>query len=418
MTQDLTVNGTNQNFNEYSGTANVQQAPGDPRPAFTLSQGPPSFKYQLLADGSSPFLGTNYSARNADWYDPNSRLPYIMNWSAGFQYEFLHNWLAEISYQGNAGVGLSNSWNINQIPLNISTNTTLLNQIFTATQNFKPYPQFGAVNLYSNFGHSTYHAATVRVEKRYATGLTLLGLYTYAKAIDESDGDGGASGVDYYNRSLEKGVAGFSFTHHLQTTLAYELPLGKGRRFMNRGGILNQILGNWEVTTNWLVISGDPATVTYTGSPNRYLPQGSSRPTALSPDYKTPDWNIGPNRFPTTAQNPYLKFSAFAYPAAFTVGAMGRNTYTGPANNWMQLGLSKTFVIRERFRLMLRAEGNNFPFKHPQLMNANSAYNANSPATFGTFTSLRNPFRRTGSVAATRFTGRPRPVLRGAICLS
>ena len=147
---------------------------------------------------------------------------------------------------------------------------------------------------------------------------------------------------------------------------------------------------------HWLLVSGDPATVTYAGSPFRYLPQGSSRPNVLTPDYKTADWSIGPNRFPTQAQNPYLKFSAFAYPAAFTVGSIGRNTFTGPANNWMQLGLSKTFSIRERFRFMLRAEGNNFPFKHPQLMNANSTYNANNANLFGTFTSLRQPFSEPG----------------------
>jgi len=396
MTQDLTVTGINQNFNDYVGTANIQQLPGDPRPAFTLSQGPPSFRYQVQPDGSTPFVGSNYSARNVDWYDPSMRLPYIMNWSAGFQYEFVRNWLAELSYQGNAGVGLLNSWNINQIPLNVSNDLAVLNQIFTASQNYKPYPQFGSVNLSSNFGHSTYHAGTVRVERRYSAGLTLLALYTWSKALNESDGDGAASGVNYYNRRLEKGVAGYSFTHHYQTTLTWELPLGKGRPLLNRAGLLNQIVGNWDVTIHWLLVSGDPATVTFAGSPNRYLPVGSSRPNVLAPDYKTPDWDIGPNLFPTTAQNPYLRFSDFAYPAAYAVGTIGRNTFTGPANNWMQLGLSKSWVIRERFRFMLRAEGNNFPFKHPQLMNTNSTYNANTKNTFGTFTSLRQPFSEPG----------------------
>src|SRR5207302_2754723 len=130
LTQDQTVNGINQNFNEYQGTANVQQSPGDPRPAFRLSQGPPAFSYPILADGSTTFVGTNYSARNADWYDPNSRMPYVVMWSAGLQHEFVHNWLVELNYQGNAGIGLLESWNINQIPLNISSNPATLLQIF------------------------------------------------------------------------------------------------------------------------------------------------------------------------------------------------------------------------------------------------------------------------------------------------
>lgn len=81
-----------------------------------------------------------------------------------------------MNYVGNAGVGLLNSWNVNQIPLDISTNRATLDQIFTQTQLYRPYPQFGNINLFSNFGHSTYHSGTARVEKRYTQGLTLIGL--------------------------------------------------------------------------------------------------------------------------------------------------------------------------------------------------------------------------------------------------
>jgi len=62
----------------------------------------------------------------------------------------------------------------------------------------------------------------------------------------------------------------------------------------------------------------------------------------------------------------------------------------------MQLGLSKTWTIRERFKFALRAEGNNFPFKHPELLLPNAVYNANSANLFGTFTSLRQPFSDPG----------------------
>ena len=49
------------------------------------------------------------------------RMPYIMNWSGGFQWNFSQNWLMEATYQGSRGVRLLNGWDINQIPLNIST---------------------------------------------------------------------------------------------------------------------------------------------------------------------------------------------------------------------------------------------------------------------------------------------------------
>ena len=53
-----------------------------------------------------------------------------------------------------------------------------LQQIFQNYQNFKPYPQFGNINHYSNYGHNTYHGGTWRVEKRYSAGITLNAFYT------------------------------------------------------------------------------------------------------------------------------------------------------------------------------------------------------------------------------------------------
>jgi hypothetical protein len=410
MTTDLTVNDINQNFGEYTGTANIEALPGDPRHVFRLSQGPPPINYAVQSGGSVPFVGSNYGARVAERYDPNMRMPYIMNWSAGFQYEFAHNWLVEAIYQGTAGVGLLNNWDTNVIPLDISRDPAVLNQIFQAAQNYKPYPQFGPIYLYSNFGHSTYHSGTLRVERRFSAGLSLLALYTFAKALDENDADGNATGITYYNRSLEKGRAGYDIRHHYLNLLTYELPLGKGRRFLNRGGILNQVLGDWAVTWPLTLQSGPPTTVTFSGSPNRYLP-GASRPNALVPMEQAvvQGWDPGPNRFPTSAQNPYLRFDAFAYPAAFTPGTLGRNTFESPGMTWVQLTVAKSWLfLGERLKGTLRADFNNLPFKQPQFAAPNSVYNANSPQTFGRFTSLLGPFASIG-------TSRPHIIIGGRI---
>jgi hypothetical protein len=409
MTQDLTVNDINQNFGEYTGTANVQAPSGDPRHVFRLSEGPPTTRYAVQSGGSVPFIGSNYSARVAERYDPNMRMPYIMNWSAGFQYEFARNWLVEAIYQGTAGVGLLNNWDMNSIPLDISRDPVALNRIFQDLQSYKPYPQFGAINFYSNFGHNTYHSSTLRVEKRYSAGLTLLGLYTLAKAIDENDADGAATGITYYNRRLEKGRAGYDIRHRYMSLLTYEFPLGKGRRWLNRGGVLNQAVGGWDVIWPLTFQSGPPTTVTFAGSPNRYLP-GASRPNALVPMEQAvvSGWNPGPNRFPTSAQNPYLLFNAFAYPAAFTPGTLGRNTFESPGMTWVQLTVAKSWSFGERFKGTLRADFNNLPFKQPQFAAPNSIYNANNPSTFGRFTSLLGPFASIG-------TSRPHIIIGGRV---
>jgi len=194
-----------------------------------LSQGPGPVQFTVAPDGSAPFVGsTNYASRNASWIDPNIRMPYIMNWSSGFQWEFMNNLLMEAMYQGSAGVGLLNNWDINTVPLNVSTDYATLANIRNNYQNFKPYPQFGSIQLYSNFGHNTYHSATIRMERRYRNGLFVNGFYTWSKNITDADVDGSASGVTYYNRRLEKGRSNFDISHRFVARSSMSCLTAKG----------------------------------------------------------------------------------------------------------------------------------------------------------------------------------------------
>ena len=74
-----------------------------------------------------------------------------------------------------------NAWNVNPVPLNISSDPATLNTIFTNYQSYRPYPNFGNINLWSNFGHSTYHSGTVKLEKRFSSGLTLTSFSTLSR---------------------------------------------------------------------------------------------------------------------------------------------------------------------------------------------------------------------------------------------
>lgn len=401
ITQDLFTNGIDQNFEEYQATAVIQPAPGDPSPAFRLSQGPPPVNFNVQPNGSVPFVGTNFSGRNASWFDPNMRLPYIMNWSAGMQWGFANNWLAELTYQGSAGVGLLNAWDVNTVPLNISNDPARLQQIFQATQNFKPYPQFGTVRLYSNFGHNTYHGGTLRMEKRYSAGMTLTGFYTFSKALNEADNDGDATGVTYYNRRLEKGRANYDIRHRFVSVLTYELPFGKSRRWMNSNSFVNAVLGGWDFAWTQTIQSGPPFTVTFADSPFNYLPgnyaSGAMRPNQVLPNAKVENWSVGPNLFPTSAQNAYLDINAFQYPAAFQVGTLGRNTVEAPGINWTQFSLSKSWSFFERARFILRWDVNN-AFKTPAYGVPNNVFSTRNPLGFARVgTATRGGFSDVGT---------------------
>ncbi|MBS1827284.1 MAG: TonB-dependent receptor [Acidobacteria bacterium] len=397
--QDIFATGTNILFQEYLANATVQSPVGDPRHAFRLSQGPPSFQYDRQADGSVPFIGNNFAGRGANWWDPNMRMPYVQSWSAGVQWGFAQNFVLDMQYQGQSGVGLINSWDMNVIPLDISRDLNVLNQIFTASQNYKPYRQFGGISHFSNYGHNTYHGGTIRVEKRYSGGLSFNAFYTYAKTLNETEADSGDNGVTFYNRRLEKGRSSTDIRHRFVSVMSYELPFGRGRKFMNQGALLNHVLGGWELTWTQTFQSGQPFTVGFGGSPNRYL-NGEARPNILTTneEAQVKNWDIGANRFPTSAQNPYLKFSSFAYPAAFTPGTLGRNTFEGPGLTWTQLSIAKWWNIAERARIQLRLDANNFfPVKQPNYSNPSSTFNANNPLAFGTGFGTRGSFSDVGT---------------------
>jgi hypothetical protein len=385
---DLMTNGTNQNFEEYLATGIVQPLPGDPRHGFLLSQGPPTIAFPVAPDGSVPFQGTNFSGRNASWFDPNMRLPYVQMWSAGIQYQFSNTWLVETLYQGSSGIGLLNNWDANVVPLDVSRDPVVLNQVFQAVQNFKPFTQFGSIQHYANYGHNTHHMGTLRLEKRYSEGVTLNAFYQLGKTLNNADGDGGASGITWYDRSLEKARANYDIRHRFVSVFTLDFPFGKGRRWMNVNGWRNWVMGGWDGAWTQTYQSGPPTTVSFAGSPHRYLP-GASRPNAVLPHSQgvVADWNIGPNRFPLSAQNRYYDFNAFAYPDPFTPGNLGRNTFESPGLRWTQVSLSKWFPITERVRFQFRWDINN-PTKEPQFADPNGAFNITNPAVFGTFAGI------------------------------
>jgi hypothetical protein len=381
--QDVFATERNSMFQEYLATANVQAPVGDPRHVFRLSQGPPSFQYNVQPDGSVPFVGTNFAGRAAHRWDPNMRMPYVMSWSGGVQYAFRQNWMMELQYQGQSGVGLVNNWNINVLPLNVSSDPAQLNQIFTAQQNYLPFTNFGSVNMYSNYGHNSYHGGTVRVEKRMSAGLTFNSFYTWSKTLTEAEGETGDNGITFYNRRLEKARASYDVRHRFVTVMSYEMPFGKGRRWMNGGGISNLAFGGWQLTWTQTLQSGPPFNVSFAGSPNRYLP-GESRPNIVTTHQAAAvdNWELGANRFPTQAQNPYLNASSFAYPAPFTPGNLGRNVFEGPGLLWTQVSIAKWWNVKEKYRFQIRLDGNNFPLKQPQFADPNGAFNLNNLGAF------------------------------------
>jgi hypothetical protein len=242
------------------------------------------------------------------------------------------------------------------------------------------------------------------------------GFYTFSKNLTDADADGGTSGATYYNRRLEKARSNFDISHRFVGTFIYELPYGKGRPFGNHGGVKDFAIGGWNLMFSQTLQSGPPITVTYAGAPSTpyapgqpyvWLPTGSARPNQILPNdqAQTQNWTIGGNRLPTSAQNPYLNAAAFAYPAPFTLGTLGRNTLTSPGIIWAQTSLSKTWKLKERMRFEIRWDLNN-PYKHINFSDPNRTYNIATLSTFGRFTGTRGSFSDVGSRTHSILVGR------------
>ena len=124
-------------------------------------------------------------------------------------------------------------------------------------------------------------------------GSSLNATFNWSKSLSNDDS------LSYYTRAGKARTA-YDQEEAFGGWIIYELPVGKGQRWLNRGGILNAIVGGWKVDVSENILSGIPITVGYSGSPNKYLT--ATRVNALVPtdQAKTPNWTMG-NRFPTAA---------------------------------------------------------------------------------------------------------------------
>ncbi|MGH6692855.1 MAG: hypothetical protein ACREF4_19480, partial [Gammaproteobacteria bacterium] len=425
---DVKFPGTRIQFDEYVATASQSRAPGDPRPIYAISRGPDPVAFNVLPNGTVPFVGTNYSGRGASRWDTSLRNPYTTNWNLSVQYEFVKDYLLEFSYQASAGVGLVENWQSNIFPIDFAAgNPALQAQVQAQSQNFRPYNHFGNIPLRSNYGHSTFHSGTVKLEKRLSRGMYFNTFYTWAKAIDSQDTDGAGSGLmPLQNRGLEKARAGYDRTHRVVGVLNYELPIGKGKRWMNGGGWKHFVFGGYEISWIQTIESGNPLNFGFSSPFNYYGTDfGSRRPDLVGQPRIRDNWNdFGGDRFNTNNVNSVFEsMSVFAYPGGcttsaatptaaeraqcdFRIGNAGRNIVTGLPLLWSQVSAQKNFQVTERLRAQLRWD----------FQNALKTFNFNSPSTSVDF---RNPltFGKTNNDPTTASLG-GQPLMNLTVMLS
>jgi TonB dependent receptor len=302
-------------------------------PALIVSQG---FPTGLLP---ATTIKANSSISTAVPQKPNQ---YTMEWFFDVQRQLPGNILLTTSYLGEG---------FRQLPYSVNINTPYGPGPGTL-QNRRPYPFFGTIAEYPAGVTGSYHALTLKAEKRYSNGLVFLTSYTWSHDIGDGTGllnDDTASNRNPYNLALDYGNEPYARRQALTSSVAYDLPFGKGRHWLNTNGLASWFLGGWQAVGILTLQSGQYFTPT------------------LSVDLT----NTGTTNFPNVISNPNLpsglrtiqdwfSLSSFMLPQSYVYGNAGRGIVEGPPMHNMDLKIGKSFFFRERYRIDFRAEMFNF----------------------------------------------------------
>jgi outer membrane receptor protein involved in Fe transport len=304
--------------------------------------------------------------------DPRDRTPYVQQWNLSVEQSLARNLLLEVAYAGNKGTKLAERVNINQAYLpNPSNISPIVNR--------RPYPNFGDILSANWQENSDYNALQAKLERRFVGGLSFLVGYTYSKAIDTaSRGSGGSWHQDAYHLRNDRGNSDFDARHRLTSSLIYDLPLGRGKRFLSNAGRLgNAIVSGWSANTINSFMSGNWFSVTVAGDRANVGGYPFQRANA------TCDGNLPRGR---RTIDRYFNTSCFTTTPLGTFGNSGRNILEIPGlNNW-DMSLAKETKIHERASVQFRAEFFNF-FNHHQFMTPDTNINN---ATVGQIRSARD----------------------------
>jgi hypothetical protein len=335
-----------QSSQNYTGTwPSVIQSLGvnlNPGLPTTTAQDPMNLGSTTPLPGPTPFNQTQ-------WYqDPLWQNPYSEQWNLGVQRQLSPNTVLTVNYVG------SHSSRLDVGPLNNVAVTPGPGN----PQARAPYPYITPTYYDKSIGRSSYNALQFELKRSFSNGLSYLVSYTWSKAMDL--GCSGWYGVEGcaiqnpYNLNNDRSVAGFDLTHVLSASWVYQLPFGTGKRFKTGNGVVDYVVGNWQLNGILTFTSGLPYDVGISGDIANTGMAGCCT-------YGYERLNLVGNPTPAN-QTPgdWINKSAFAAPPPYTFGTLGRNALRADSFKNVDLSIFRQFPITESKRLEFRFEMFNF----------------------------------------------------------
>jgi hypothetical protein len=301
----------------------------------------------------APTTPNAYNGQAVGFTQYTAPLPLLKSWNFTVQRQLTDNLMADIGYIGSHASHLAFPTDINQVPENLLAPNDAA---------FRPYPQFQSITGSATQALSNYDALQAEITRRLTSGLLFNFNYTWSHLLDNQDSSGWGSlqGATPYQRAYAPmanyGPSNFDVRHMFKGHVAYDLPFGLGRKFVNTSKALDAAIGGWKLFGDFIAQTGSPFTP-YMATNNSYSQSSNNLwyPNVVgSPTAVTGGQNI----------NTWFNVNAFASPAPGTFGNMGRNIVYGPGLSALNMSLIKTFSFTERLKLDFNASATNV-LNHP-----------------------------------------------------
>jgi len=344
------------NLNQPGGT---QASIGDP---FNLGSG------GVVYPAPTPFT-------QVQWFiDPTSyKMPYSDQWNVGIQQQLGQNTVLSLTYVG------AHDLQLNQGGYRNTAMTPGPGDAATVASR-QPYPYISPTFYDKSVGQSKYNAFQFQLQQRATKGLTYLISYTRSKSMDVGcSGSFGAEGCEIqfvYNTNLDRSVSGFDVPNNFSASVVYEIPLGKGKSYSTGVRAIDYVVGNWQLGGIVSFYSGVPFDVTVSNGNLSNTGNTVERANLVMPNAYAS--NKGPNL--------WLNPAAFATPAPYTFGNLGRNSLRSDSTKNLDLSLVRRFPITENAGFEFRADA----FNLTNTAIFNTPNNTLGNPNFGVITSTRN----------------------------
>ncbi len=300
---------------------------------------------------------------------PDNKTPYLQQWGLNLQYQVTPNLMVEVGYQGSHGIREPIQWIYNQgSPPPQVGNPNNSNRFdsqcpggtpgpnCSPTQDRVPYRNFSQTAFANaNILGSRYNALTFKVDKRFSHGLQTLVSFTWGHAIDQFSEIQAQSGTissiaqDAHNLRLLWGSAAFDQTRRLVWNSLYELPFGKNKRFLSRGGVVDHLVGGWQLNQITTLSDGPPFDIGC----------GCGDRAQIGNTFNVEHMNLVGNPLPSGFNRSVFNWfdpTAFAVPPLGTLGTAGRNILRATHQTATDFSVFKNNRITERANLQFRAE--------------------------------------------------------------